>query len=116
MNPATISLRTVPPRVLLRLRGEVDISAVADVRAAVVRAVAGGCRDIDLDLADVSFMDCAGVGVVLWCREHAERSGGRLTLTHVSPSVARILALTGHDRGLKASDTALVSRRQPQPM
>lgn len=106
MYPATISIRTLPPRAFIRMRGAVDISVVTDLRAAVRGAVDGGCRHVDLDLTDVSFMDCAGVNALLWCRAHAAGSGGRVTIAHVSRSVDRILSLTGQDHELLDSTIA----------
>lgn len=88
---------TSPPAGLIRVRGEVDLLAAPDLRAATALVAELGCRDVTLDLSDVSFLDCAGLDALESCRDRLEASGGRLRLGRTSSSVRRLLALT-HSR------------------
>jgi anti-sigma B factor antagonist len=88
---------------LIRVDGEIDLATEPELRAAIAHAIDHGCRDITVDLSGVSFMDCAGLNALLWCRKHVCTADGRLSLGQVSPSAARILTLTGLDTELSAS-------------
>jgi len=103
MRLVAVSVGGAPPSALIRVEGEIDLSTAPEVRSAIAHAVDDGCRDIRVDLSGVSFMDCAGVNALLWCRKHAGSAEGRLSLARVSPSAARILHLTGLDVELIAS-------------
>lgn len=52
-------------------------------------------RDIEVDLAGVTFIDSAGIRCLLTCREHAYGTGCRLRLSNLTPTVHRVLAITG---------------------
>jgi anti-anti-sigma regulatory factor len=51
-----------------------------------------------LDLTEVDFMDCSGLGVLIRARQHAEESGHQLVLAAPNPMVKKVLRLTGMDR------------------
>jgi anti-anti-sigma factor len=53
-----------------------------------------------LDLSDVTFLDAAVLGALDAERQGLHAAGGRLTLTGVTPSVARLIRLTGLDETL----------------
>ena len=48
-----------------------------------------------MDLAEVGFIDSAGVGALVATRERAQQLGIDLTIKRVSDRVRRILYLTG---------------------
>jgi anti-sigma B factor antagonist len=56
-----------------------------------------------VDLAHVTFMDCAGVEVLLSLKRQAQRQGGRLLLVGIPPPVWRLLRIVGLDAALTAS-------------
>jgi anti-sigma B factor antagonist len=95
MHLVAVSVGTAPATALIRVDGEIDLATEPELRGAIARAIDDGCRDITVDLSGVSFMDCAGVNALLWCRRHVGAVEGRLNLGQVSPRAARILALTG---------------------
>jgi anti-anti-sigma factor len=49
-----------------------------------------------VDLEAVSFVDCAGLGVLLAVDRRARRTGRRILLANPRPAVARLLELTGY--------------------
>jgi anti-anti-sigma factor len=77
---------------LLVLRGEVDLSAAATMRAHV-RTVTGA--GLVIDLADVTFLDSSALRELLFARSHLQERGARLVLAAVPPAVERLLQLTG---------------------
>jgi len=82
-------------RSLLRCRGELD-AATAPVLAEALDRL--GTADVSLDLAEVSFMDSAGVQVIAGVTRRLSASGGSLDVRAVSPVVERVLVITGLDR------------------
>ncbi|GAA2263096.1 hypothetical protein GCM10010430_54490 [Kitasatospora cystarginea] len=53
-----------------------------------------------LDLSEVTFMDCAGLGALVRARNQADRCGARLVLRGAGRCVVRLLKLTGLHRRL----------------
>jgi anti-anti-sigma factor len=53
---------------------------------------------IDVNLAEVTFMDSSGINALVACRAVAEPAGCRITISNPRPMVRRVLAVTGvHD-------------------
>jgi anti-anti-sigma factor len=50
---------------------------------------------LTLDLSRIAFIDCAGLAALLRISVHASYSRTALLLGPISPSVARLIALTG---------------------
>jgi anti-sigma B factor antagonist len=78
------------------LAGEVDLGLVPRVREALDLLLAENRRRIVIDLALVSFMDSAGIGVLVYGIRRAEaHPGGALRLAAPSAQVRKLLELTG---------------------
>jgi anti-sigma B factor antagonist len=81
----------------VQVRGELDI-ATADQAYAYFRDVVDNQEGpVAIDLADLTFCDAAGLGVLARVAGHAKRSGRILTLTEARPSLLRIMRITGMD-------------------
>jgi STAS domain-containing protein len=50
---------------------------------------------VELNLADLDFVDSAGIRCLLNCRSAVETAGSRLVLVEPSPQVVRVLDITG---------------------
>lgn len=94
-------MTTTPPaaRAALSLSGELDVATVLPLRREFHAARATGQLHFDLDLDGVTFMDCASLAAILWCRREADLAGGDLVVRSASPTAHRFLALT-HAEGL----------------
>lgn len=90
------------------LEGEVDLCAAGQFEQALARAVASGAPAIVLDLDRVTFMDAAGVHVLLDFSS-SERARDRLALTRGSGQVRRLLEVTGVRRYLRFVESCEVS-------
>jgi anti-anti-sigma factor len=94
----TANLTTRPVGEGLALAGEVDISNVELLGAALEQAARGSRPTLWLDLTDLRFMDVAG------CRELASstrgfrNNGGTVLLVDPLPPVAHVLRLLGVDQ------------------
>jgi len=50
---------------------------------------------IDVNLAEVTFMDSSGINALMACRAEAAPAGCRITISHPAPTVHRVLTVTG---------------------
>jgi anti-anti-sigma factor len=82
------------------LHGELDLAGVEHAEHALRRAERDG-RVIVVDLSGLTFMDAAGLRVMLAANE---RLGSRLTFRGCTPQVRRLLELTGTDGDLQLVD------------
>jgi anti-anti-sigma factor len=75
--------------------GEVDLG-VADALGSAIRDTTGAGRvDVVVDLARVTFLDCAGVGALVAGRNTARSRGCGYTVANPQGQVRRVLELTG---------------------
>ncbi|WP_030398348.1 STAS domain-containing protein [Kitasatospora purpeofusca] len=88
-----------PAPLVVRVGGEIDLAAAPRLRRRLT-TVLEARREVVLDLSEVTFMDCSGLGVLVRARNQADRSGKRLVLRGVGRPVARLLKLTGLSRRL----------------
>ena len=85
--------------VVVTLEGEVDLCAAPELEATLNRVAATDASSIVVDLDRVSFMDSAGVHVLLQF-SLAHGTGTRLALTRGSRQVQRLFEVTGVERYL----------------
>jgi anti-sigma B factor antagonist len=83
-------------RVLVLLEGELDLATVVTVGRELETLRDAGWRQMVLDLSMVTFMDLAGVRLLLGAFEQADAAGGLFMIATASPQVRRILELTGN--------------------
>lgn len=79
----------------LAVRGEVDLATAPTLRGLVHLLIDHGSSRLILDLANVTFLDASGLGVLSEASARLARSGGRLTLRSVPRSVRRTLDISG---------------------
>lgn len=83
-------------RVIVRLGGELDHHSAAQVRAALDQVLKDvTVRELMLDLTNTTFMDSAGLGVVLGRYRTLSARGGKLILSGVRASIDRIFRMSG---------------------
>jgi anti-sigma B factor antagonist len=82
---------------VVNVRGELDLSTSAALRAALDAGLGEGTPRIAVDLTDVSFMDSSSLGILVSCLKEADDRGGELRLVGVQGSPAKVIALTGLD-------------------
>ena len=86
-----------PPLAVLKVRGELDLSTAPTLSWSVAQAVEGRCGLVLLDLGDVSFVDCSGIGALVEAAHLMDAASAHLSVNRVSPQVARMLEITGTD-------------------
>ena len=95
--PNRFEICVLPGRetVAVRPAGELDLPGSRPLSTAIDELVEAGFEDIVTDLRALTFIDCAGVRVLLTQHAAAMRDGRRLVLTHGRACIRRVFALTG---------------------
>ena len=83
-------------RIIVRLSGELDHHSAARVRGALdlmLRDVT--VREMQLDMTEVTFMDSAGLGVILGRYKTLSGRGGKMIVSGVRTPIDRIFRMSG---------------------
>jgi anti-sigma B factor antagonist len=80
---------------ILDLNGKIQIGEGDEaLRNAVARLVQAGKKKILLNLAEVPYVDSAGLGEIVRCYTTVSREGGRLKLINLTKKLQDLLAIT----------------------
>ena len=79
--------------VLLPVDGDLDVTTVEGVRQSIDELFDGGCRRIILNMSRVSFIDSAGMALLLAEARRMRRASGLISLVNVGDQVAHALAV-----------------------
>jgi anti-sigma B factor antagonist len=100
-GPETASLDiSIRPGPVVTISGEIDIQSGPQLRDQLLRVIRRQGARLALDLTGVTFIDCAGINVLLAARRRAQLEGGSLRVLQASARVRRIFALTRLDHVL----------------
>ena len=87
--------RQVGDVVILDLHGKILIGEGDDaLREAVTKLVDSGKTKILLNLADVPYVDSAGLGEIVRCYTTVSKKGGKLKLLNLTKKIKDLLAIT----------------------
>lgn len=85
---------------LVSVSGEVDVSNAPTLREALDGALSNEVSQVEVDLADVSYIDSTGIGVLVGSAHRAADQGSELVVTHPQRNVERVLTMLGVDSEL----------------
>ena len=77
-------------RRVVQIGGELDIATCNRARRACLD---GRAKDVVVDMADMTFMDCRGYGGLIAARQILQADGGSLTLNHQTGQPAEFLVM-----------------------
>ena len=80
------------------LSGEADLTTVAQLSALITAQLAGGTRQLTIDVSGLWFADSATIRTLMLAARTLRDGGGSLVLLRPQQSVARMLALTGAEQ------------------
>ncbi len=100
----------VVPGSEIQVEGPLDVHSVADVRAALGRAIDDGAGDLVVHLAQAEIGDATGLGVIVGAHHRAQRAGRQLVLADVSPRLERLLRATKLNRIIPVSSPTMQPR------
>jgi anti-sigma B factor antagonist len=94
-------------RLLVTVRGELDLATAPELEALVLPALDAGGRVL-LDLHELDFMDSSGVRVLVAAHARADRDGERFAVLRPrgESEVSRIIDVSGLDSELRLVDDA----------
>src|SRR5215207_10148133 len=111
LEPFAVDVQRRDDVAIVRPRGELDLATVETLRAALDDI--NGAGRLVLDLRGLSFLDCAGLHLLVALHQRAQREGFQLALLAPAAPADKPIKLLGLDRALPfaAPDDAL--DRQP---
>jgi anti-sigma B factor antagonist len=86
------------------VEGEVDVATAPQLREALHQAIDDGATRVRIDLAEVGFIDSAGLGVLIGVLKRVREVGGEIELAHVQPAPRKVIEITGLDELFSLSD------------
>ncbi len=95
-NPAGYTVRYESGVLLIKLCGEVDHHSAKPIREDIDRELFYyRAATVIIDLSEISFMDSAGLGLILGRYTRTKELGGSLRLLNPTPDIVRLLELAG---------------------
>jgi anti-sigma B factor antagonist len=99
MDPAITTI--APDITVVAPSGRLTVGNIAQrFEWSVSELIEKGSKKIILDMALLSYMDSAGLGIVISCTGKAKAAGGQLRLANVPERINEIFKLTGTDKVL----------------
>jgi anti-sigma B factor antagonist len=77
--------------------GEIEFATAPKLRATLVDLAQADGAAVVLDLRDVSFLDSAGISLLIQAKKRLANGGGTLALRAPRPNVRRVLEMSGVD-------------------
>jgi anti-anti-sigma factor len=87
----------------VRIAGELDIATAPQLEQTLHKAQLRAPRVV-LDLRELTFMDCAGIQVVVAASHHARQTGAHLVLVRGPSHVDRLFTMTGTSDAVEIVD------------
>ena len=94
-EPLELEIRPDRARVIVALRGELDLASVDNVRATIGHLYADDWQAVVLDLRELTFIDSTGLSMLLDAERTARRHGATFAIANGSTDVERLLAVVG---------------------
>jgi anti-anti-sigma factor len=92
-----------PTSATVVLDGEIDIATCPAIGRFLSAAISGGHAQLAVDMSGVTFIDAAGIGVLVAAANRARETGGGLSLLAPSSQVRRLLDIFQLDAILPAA-------------
>jgi anti-sigma B factor antagonist len=95
---------------IVTVTGEIDMSTVGGLRERLFE-LAASTRPLVTDLDQTSFIDSAGLGVLVGAANRAASHGGALQVVCAQPQVWQLFSLAGLDRRIPLTRTVDEARQ-----
>ena len=86
---------------VIGVSGEIDLASAPYLGDALTAAIDIGHGPVIVDLAEVTFMDSTGLGVMVSAHKRLARAGRQLRLRSPSAKVTRVVTVSGLDHLLQ---------------
>jgi len=106
-TPVSVTIDSQHGVPVAQVRGEIDLSNVADVRAAIASVVTNAARALIVDLSETTYMDSRGVHLLFEIAERLARGQQHLYVVVPPESpIHRLLVITHLDQAASVEATA----------
>jgi anti-sigma B factor antagonist len=94
LNPPALTIKVDRDgtHTAMKLSGELDFAGVGELRRVLLEE-GSSPGHVELDMADVSFIDSMGLSLLLQAKYQMEANGGTMSLTLITDRVRRVLEL-----------------------
>jgi anti-sigma B factor antagonist len=113
--PLTLTVSESGSTLVLRIAGELDLSTVGQVIAALDGVDIERTTGLVFDLRDLAFLDLAGLTTITRANEHYTNHAIAVTVVKPRGLASRVLTLTGAHRELDIVDHAEVPTGRFEP-
>ncbi len=79
----------------VRIEGEIEFATAPRLRTALLELAQHGASPVVVDLAAVSFVDSAGISLLIQAKKRFAAAGAELVLRAPQPAVRRVLEISG---------------------
>jgi anti-sigma B factor antagonist len=103
MEPLHLTTSRHNGTVTVALSGELDIATTERLRSHLLGLLQEACHGdvaVVLEVSRLSFIDAAGLGVLVSVHNHAQRQRTQLRIAGAPPPMRRLLRMTGLDTHL----------------
>jgi len=100
----SITPTTIDDATTVAVCGEVDVSNAAQLRATIDEALEAGVEAIEVDMAEVPYIDSTGIGVLVGAAHRAEEAGVGFAVARPQRNVARVFSILGVDGQLNVRE------------
>ena len=90
-------IRDRPETAVVALEGEVDIYTSPQLQEALLAGIEDGASILIVDLARVTFIDSAALGILVGSAKRVRPQNGRLDIVCTNENVCRLFEITGLD-------------------
>lgn len=94
-----------PYAAVVALTGELDAHTVGRLRSLLAEHLLAGPGNLVIDLSGLTFIDSAGLAVLIAADKGVRRAGTRMVLAAPRAPVSKVLSLTGLDAVLTTTRT-----------
>lgn len=91
----SVSSQVIDRKAVVEVAGEVDVSNADELRSALNDALQTSASAIEVDLAQTSYIDSTGIGVLVGAAHKAGDAGISFSVLHPQRNVARVLTILG---------------------
>src|SRR5687767_10178611 len=97
-EPFSVVVRERGEEATIAVAGEIDLATAPALRGVLFGVIeAGAHATVVLDIADVTFIDSTGLGVVVDAHRRLADEHRRLVVAHPTPGASRVIEVAGLD-------------------
>jgi anti-anti-sigma factor len=117
VQPLQITVQDDGPSLVLHVHGEIDLSTVETLRTCLEHELSGSSDSLVVDVAGVTFLDCAGINLLVRSNAQLTETGRTLSVRNPSATIRRVFTIVGIDNllidGTEAPDAAYDPQASP---